>query len=207
MTSRKKIRAVTEAAKALSCAVVLKTGGPPGVMIAECECGNENEEVDEKGKEENGKNRVVGEGERSLREWVSSVKVCALLVHSLFWGSFGMARKILDSSDNHLISPTNSFPRGLAYLKHKYGLTIRQRLRYKNFQMLALERVPPFSTAPSRPHQPDRRPQPYPQGRLTIPAGHVKELTEMKLLRAYLEECGISAWWTARMGFSVPAER
>ncbi|KAH7355123.1 hypothetical protein BKA65DRAFT_605109 [Rhexocercosporidium sp. MPI-PUGE-AT-0058] len=35
MTSRKKILAITKAAKRLSCSVLLKTGGPPGVMIAE----------------------------------------------------------------------------------------------------------------------------------------------------------------------------
>lgn len=35
MTSRKKILALTKAAKRLSCSVLLKTGGPPGVLIAE----------------------------------------------------------------------------------------------------------------------------------------------------------------------------
>jgi hypothetical protein len=35
MTSRKKILAITKAAKRLSCSVVLKTGGPPGIMMAE----------------------------------------------------------------------------------------------------------------------------------------------------------------------------
>ena len=35
MTSRKKILAITKAAKHLSCSVVLKTGGPPGIMVAE----------------------------------------------------------------------------------------------------------------------------------------------------------------------------
>lgn len=35
MTSRRKIAALTKAAKSLSCAVVLKTGRPPGVMIIE----------------------------------------------------------------------------------------------------------------------------------------------------------------------------
>jgi hypothetical protein len=39
MTSRKKILAITKAAKRLSCSVLLKTGGPPGVMIAEGESG------------------------------------------------------------------------------------------------------------------------------------------------------------------------
>ncbi|KAG4421984.1 hypothetical protein IFR04_004843 [Cadophora malorum] len=37
MTSRKKILTITKAAKRLSCSVLLKTGGPPGVMIAEGE--------------------------------------------------------------------------------------------------------------------------------------------------------------------------
>lgn len=37
MTSRKKIFAITKAAKRLSCSVILKTGGPPGVMLAEGE--------------------------------------------------------------------------------------------------------------------------------------------------------------------------
>lgn len=49
-------------------------------MIAECECGNENQEFDGKGKKENSKRRVAGEGEERLREWVSAVKVCAFLV-------------------------------------------------------------------------------------------------------------------------------
>jgi hypothetical protein len=35
MTSRKKILAITKAAKRLSCSVVLKTEGPPGIMMAE----------------------------------------------------------------------------------------------------------------------------------------------------------------------------
>ncbi|KAH8596015.1 hypothetical protein B0O99DRAFT_510689 [Bisporella sp. PMI_857] len=35
MTSRKKIHNITKAAKQLSCRVLLKTGGPPGVMLAE----------------------------------------------------------------------------------------------------------------------------------------------------------------------------
>ncbi|PBP25601.1 hypothetical protein BUE80_DR003451 [Diplocarpon rosae] len=37
MTSRKKILTITKAAKRFSCAVLLKTGGPPGVMLAEGE--------------------------------------------------------------------------------------------------------------------------------------------------------------------------
>lgn len=37
MTSRKKILTITKAAKRLSCSVLLKTGAPPGVMIAEGE--------------------------------------------------------------------------------------------------------------------------------------------------------------------------
>lgn len=35
MTSRKKIQVITKAAKRLSCAVVMKTGSPPGIMLAE----------------------------------------------------------------------------------------------------------------------------------------------------------------------------
>lgn len=49
-------------------------------MVAECECGNEKQELDGKGKEENSKSRVAGEGEKRLREWVSAVKVCAFSV-------------------------------------------------------------------------------------------------------------------------------
>lgn len=37
MTSRKKIIALNKAAKRFSCSVLLKTGGPPGVMLAEGE--------------------------------------------------------------------------------------------------------------------------------------------------------------------------
>lgn len=37
MTSRKKILVITKAAKRLSCSVLLKTGGPPGIMLAEGE--------------------------------------------------------------------------------------------------------------------------------------------------------------------------
>ncbi|MCJ1268688.1 hypothetical protein MMC22_008576 [Lobaria immixta] len=74
MTSRKKIQAISKAAKSLSCAVVIKTGHPPGVMIAECECEDENHELDVMGKEENGKKWVAGEGGRRLSEWVSAVK-------------------------------------------------------------------------------------------------------------------------------------
>ena len=55
MTSRRKIAAITKAAKKCNCAVYLKTGmHPPGVMIGECD----------------------GErGEEDLKEWVASVKV------------------------------------------------------------------------------------------------------------------------------------
>ena len=56
MTSRKKIMAITKAAKQYECAVYLKTGmHPPGVMIGECD---------------------GQEGEQDLKEWVRSVKVC-----------------------------------------------------------------------------------------------------------------------------------
>jgi len=54
MTSRKKIMTITKAAKRLECAVVLKTGPPPGVMLVE-------------GMEE------------AVEGWVSVVKVCLLL--------------------------------------------------------------------------------------------------------------------------------
>lgn len=37
MTSRKKILVISKAAKQLSCSVVLKTGAPPGIMLAEGE--------------------------------------------------------------------------------------------------------------------------------------------------------------------------
>ncbi|MCJ1274168.1 hypothetical protein MMC21_001963 [Puttea exsequens] len=51
MTSRKKIAAITKAAKRYECAVYLKTGAhPPGVMIAE------------------------SEGEKDMRGWVGAVK-------------------------------------------------------------------------------------------------------------------------------------
>lgn len=44
MTSRKKITAITKAAKQYNCAVYLKTGRhPPGVMLGECD-GEEGEE-------------------------------------------------------------------------------------------------------------------------------------------------------------------
>ena len=56
MTSRKKIAAITKAAKRYECAVYLKTGAhPPGVMIAE------------------------SEGEKDMRGWVGAVKVSRLL--------------------------------------------------------------------------------------------------------------------------------
>ncbi|KAF6241249.1 hypothetical protein HO173_001044 [Letharia columbiana] len=54
MTSRKKITAITKAAKKCNCAVYLKSGvHPPGVMVGEC--GGE-------------------QGELDLKEWVGSVK-------------------------------------------------------------------------------------------------------------------------------------
>ena len=37
MTSRKKIAAITKAAKHNECAVCIRTGKWPGVMVAECE--------------------------------------------------------------------------------------------------------------------------------------------------------------------------
>ena len=37
MTSRKKIMAITKAAKRYDCAVFIKTGHPPGVMNGECD--------------------------------------------------------------------------------------------------------------------------------------------------------------------------
>lgn len=52
MTSRKKITAITKAAKKHNCAVYLKTGAhPPGIMIAE------------------------SDGEEGVRDWIASVKV------------------------------------------------------------------------------------------------------------------------------------
>lgn len=74
--SPKKIHSIGKLAKNLSCAIVLKTGRPPGIILAECEGRDESHEVDEKG-EENGKTRVAGEGEERLRECASSMKVCA----------------------------------------------------------------------------------------------------------------------------------
>lgn len=55
MTSRKKIQTLSKAAKAHSCAVVFKTGRPPGVMIAEAE------------------------DEDNLNQWVDTVKVSSIL--------------------------------------------------------------------------------------------------------------------------------
>ena len=43
MTSRKKIQSLTRAAKTLHCAVVIKTGRPPGVMIVEAVNDSESE--------------------------------------------------------------------------------------------------------------------------------------------------------------------
>ena len=51
MTSRKKITAITKVAKRCECAVYLKTGIPPGIMIAE------------------------SEEEEGVKGWVASVKV------------------------------------------------------------------------------------------------------------------------------------
>lgn len=51
MTSRKKIQAITKSAKHHSCSVLIKTGKPPGVMIAE---GTED----------------------AVKQWVETVKVC-----------------------------------------------------------------------------------------------------------------------------------
>ena len=57
MTSRKKVAAVSKAAKKFDCAVYLKTG-VPGVMIAECG--------------EDGKEGLAG--------WVAFVKVCTIIL-------------------------------------------------------------------------------------------------------------------------------
>ena len=43
MTSRKKIQTLTKAAKTLNCAVVVKTGRPPGIMIVEAANDSESE--------------------------------------------------------------------------------------------------------------------------------------------------------------------
>lgn len=51
ITSRRKINAITKIAKRCECAVYLKIGIPPGIMIAE------------------------SEEEEGVREWVASVKV------------------------------------------------------------------------------------------------------------------------------------
>lgn len=75
--SHKKIYAIGRLAKALSCAVVIKTGRSPGIIIAECEGWDENQEDGGKG-EEDGKQMVVREGEERLKEWVSVMKVCAI---------------------------------------------------------------------------------------------------------------------------------
>lgn len=73
MTSRKKISAINKLAKKWECAVYLKTGVPPGIMIAE------------------------SEGEEGVGEWVASVKVrmgislfCVILWCSLFTFSWVM---------------------------------------------------------------------------------------------------------------------
>lgn len=63
MTSRKKITAITKAAKQYKCAVYLKTGmHPPGVMLGECD---------------------GEEGEEDLKAWVRSVKVRIFLLSVL----------------------------------------------------------------------------------------------------------------------------
>ena len=74
MTSRKKIMAISKAAKQYNCAVYLKTGShTPGVMIGECD----------------------GEdGEESLKEWVRSVKVGILL--------FLMPQVARNSAERHI---------------------------------------------------------------------------------------------------------
>ena len=60
MTSRKKITAITKAAKQYNCAVYLKTGPhPPGIMIAE------------------------SDAEESVKNWVADVKV--ELYFKLIW--------------------------------------------------------------------------------------------------------------------------
>lgn len=46
MTSVRKIDKITKAAKKLDCAVLLKTGRPPGVMLAEGEVGKADEWLD-----------------------------------------------------------------------------------------------------------------------------------------------------------------
>lgn len=46
MTSVKKIEKITKAAKKLDCAVLLKTGRPPGVMLVEGEVGKADEWLD-----------------------------------------------------------------------------------------------------------------------------------------------------------------
>ena len=65
MTSRKKISAISKAAKKYECAVYLKTGShPPGVMISESQV----------------------EGLEGLAGWVAAIKVgLSLFMYHIFW--------------------------------------------------------------------------------------------------------------------------
>lgn len=57
ISSLAKIRSITKASEKLSCAVVMKVGRFPGIMVAECRSESESE------------------GRENLRLWVAGVKV------------------------------------------------------------------------------------------------------------------------------------
>ena len=79
MTSRKKIAAISKAAKKYDCAVCLKTGAhPPGMMIAECE----------------------EDGMEGLAGWVASVKVRATMID--FYASMRALYKYLWTCERDL---------------------------------------------------------------------------------------------------------
>ena len=56
MTSRKKIQALTKAAKSLHCSILLKTGRPPGVMLVESASESD------------------GQAQKAVESWVDVVK-------------------------------------------------------------------------------------------------------------------------------------
>lgn len=76
MTSRRKIQAIAKSSKANSCSVILKTGKPPGVMIAE---GSEDQ----------------------VRQWVDSVK--AGLVLQIEPSQREMPDGVKSSLTNHVV--------------------------------------------------------------------------------------------------------
>lgn len=67
MTSRKKVLAITKAAKKRDCAVYLKTGMPPGVMIGECDGEQELKEW-------------VGTSRSALLDWIMSLGTCLRVI-------------------------------------------------------------------------------------------------------------------------------